>query len=659
MTSRSVSESALRSLVSILLTALSIAALVLLPGVQASRALAVPLGSAPSLGSPEDVLGPGRWHASGGDRTWYGAYRSLTDSLAYCVDAGLGTPYPRYFQGSEGRLIDSPGTAWALHTYSDSMKRDVHSALSAITKLDEAVPHRHAIAPRVPVDLGKGFAGAAEQFTRIRGEAQAQAGPYTLQLALTELRPETESAELTVSIESAAGALLPGIEVDLAADGAELGETTVGTATEPVAVPLTIGTGGIVRIDARAEGLPATQVRFHEASGAGAKRVQNVITVGPPSAVRSSVEREYSRPSTPTVDTTITDDSPAPGSEVTDEFTISGLAPDQTVDVEHVLWASPHRPEVRADPHQEAFELGRVTSTGVGNGTHASDGVPVPADYRGWVYWTETIAEDEATRPWRSEHGLPQETGLVAWTPSATTQALLDSEAGTSVDTVRITGARPGSRLSVTATAYHVAEKPVRGPQPRGEELGSETLDVRVDAEGAADLVTDPVSIPASSGWVTWVVSVAATETSAGWQSDWGVPEETVELPEVPAAPDEPAAPGEPGSPSAAPPGDPSDRPSLDSLPIRDATVPATPAETAPDSSAAPVVPEGSEPNSEQAAALPSRDSGSPARTADDPAPETLPRTGPRAAGMVGLALLLIGTGLGALVFSSRRSDRR
>src|SRR5699024_4612379 len=99
-----------------------------------------------------------------------------------------------------------------------------------------------------------------------------------------------------------------------------------------------------------------------------------------------------------------------------------GLAPDQAVDVEHVLWALPHQPDVRAEPHQDAFELGRVTSTAVGNGAHTSGGVRVPEDYRGWVYWTETIAEDEATRPWRSEHGLPTEIGLVAWTPSATTR---------------------------------------------------------------------------------------------------------------------------------------------------------------------------------------------------------------------------------------------
>ncbi|GAA4284557.1 hypothetical protein GCM10022261_20880 [Brevibacterium daeguense] len=660
MTSRSRSESPLRTLVSILLTALSIAALVLLPGSQPPRVLAAPLGSAPSVGSPEDVLGPGRWHKSDGDKTWYGAYRSLTDSLAYCVDAGLGTPYPRYFQGSEGQLIDSPQTAWALHTHSGSDKRDVHSALSAIVKLDDAVPHRHAIAPRVPADLGKGFAGAAERFSEISAEAKAKAGPYTLQLHLNELDPAAESAELAVSIESAAGELLPGIAVDLIAEGADLGEATVSTAETPVSVPLTVSASGTVRVEARAEGLPATQVRFHEATGSGSKRVQNVVTVSPPSTVRGSAEREYTLPSHPTVDTTITDDSPAPGSEVTDEFTISGLAPDQTVDVEHVLWASPHQPEVRTEPHQEAFEIGRVSSTDVGNGTHTSDGVLVPEDYRGWVYWTETISEDEATRPWRSEHGLPTETGLVAWTPSATTRALLDSEAGTTVDTIRITSAQPGSRLSVTATAYHVAEKPVRGQEPRGEKLGTESLEVDVDADGAADLATEPVSIPVSSGWVTWVVSIAAAEASAGWQSDWGVPEETVELPEVPAAPDESTAPEDPGPPPGDPADDPTAQPSLDALPIRDATpAPTAPAETTPGSPAPPVGPADSDPGSEPGPVIapPSSESGSPARPASGTSSEALPRTGPRAAGMVGLALVLIGTGIGALVFSSRRSD--
>ena len=67
-----------------------------------------------------------------------------------------------------------------------------------------------------------------------------------------------------------------------------------------------------------------------------------------------------------------------------------------------------------------------MTSKKVGNGTHTSDEISVPEDFRGWLYFTETIAGDKATKEWKGIHGQPRETGFVPWTPQADTEAVLE-----------------------------------------------------------------------------------------------------------------------------------------------------------------------------------------------------------------------------------------
>lgn len=294
--------------------------------------------SARALGSTApEVLGPGRWHRTKEGRTWYGAYRSLEDGFAYCVDAGRATPLPRFFSESTGRAITSPRTAWALHTHSGSERRDVQSALSALAKLDEQVPHRHVIAPELPADLGPGFRGAAAEFTAISEDAERFAGPYTLHLDIAEFAPGAHSTTVRIRLVSAAGEPVPGIPVDLEASGGLLRETSVTTAAEPVEVALRAiprleayehaptqgaagpgerpadddstgeqasapGDGTLMEVDvtARAHDVPPTSVRFHEAQGQGATRVQNVIAADAPDEIiteRSRTARSEPAPS--------------------------------------------------------------------------------------------------------------------------------------------------------------------------------------------------------------------------------------------------------------------------------------------------------------------------------------------------------------------------
>ncbi|WP_146000606.1 hypothetical protein [Brevibacterium ihuae] len=264
--------------------------------------------SARGLGPAPEVLGPGRWHRSSEGRTWYGAYRSLEDGYAYCVDAGRATPLPRFFRDSAPREIASPQTAWALHAYGDSEERDVHSALSAIAKLDPAVPHRHVIDPAEPSALGPGFRGAAAAKSRISKEAARFAGPYTLEIDIAAPPRGSLRTTARIHVESASGNAVPGLTVDLEATGGTVAAAAVTTAAEPVEVEVTVfppamayGTPGSpltdspdtapaelrpeIRLSARASGIPPTTVRFHEAAGPGSARVQNIISADAPQSV--------------------------------------------------------------------------------------------------------------------------------------------------------------------------------------------------------------------------------------------------------------------------------------------------------------------------------------------------------------------------------------
>lgn len=264
--------------------------------------------SARGLGPAPEVLGPGRWHRSSEGRTWYGAYRSLEDGYAYCVDAGRATPLPRFFRDSAPREIASPQTAWALHAYGDSEERDVHSALSAIAKLDPAVPHRHVIDPAEPSALGPGFRGAAAAKSRISEEAARFAGPYTLEIDIAAPPRGSLRTTARIHVESASGNAVPGLTVDLEATGGTVAAAAVTTAAEPVEVEVTVfppamayGTPGSpstdspdtapaelrpeIRLSAHASGIPPTTVRFHEAAGPGSARVQNIISADAPQSV--------------------------------------------------------------------------------------------------------------------------------------------------------------------------------------------------------------------------------------------------------------------------------------------------------------------------------------------------------------------------------------
>lgn len=630
----------------LLLTVLTVASLIGL-GPAMAAGPPVSLGEVPALTAP-NAYGPGIWHHAKQGKTWYGSYRTFPDTSSYCIDAGKKSPLPKYFKGAKADTVTSARTAWALHEYAGSKSKDVQAALSAMARLDKALPHDHKVPPQKPAGLGKKFAGVAKKHSTILAEAKKFAGPYTLDISLEPVlrmpvlepyaAPEsatspdswasdapgkgkilgipTDEATLKISLTSASGAQVPDIPVTLKTAGTAKAPKALTTGKEPVTTTLQASAPGTLSVAASAKVAPQTVRVFEPTSGT---RVQRVITPDTPDSVTDKASLDFS--SQPKVNTEISDQTPTPGETVTDEFTVSGLIGEHTVTVEHTLWQTATAPK-QGTKNDDAREIGTVTSKDVGNGTHTSGEVTVPEDFRGWLYFTETIAGDKATKEWKGIHGQPRETGFVPWTPTADTEAVLE---GTSThDEVAVTGLRPGSEAVLTITAYHVETEPEQSKEPDGTELSVQDFTVIADEKGHVEISTEPIDMPV--GWVTYVTTIEGSDVNAEWTSDWGVPAETVHRPpeEKPSTP--PAPPETPSTPPAPP-----EQPEQ----------PSTPPEQPEQPEAPPVEPVAEAPESPAA-----------------PAPE-LPRTGTTGNGMlIGLGIVLVGLGSTILLISGSRREK-
>ncbi|RBP62747.1 LPXTG-motif cell wall-anchored protein [Brevibacterium sanguinis] len=654
------------------------------------------LGEVP-MHARSDVYGPGIWHHADEGRTWYGAYRTFDDVFAYCIDAGKQSPLPEHFTDSAPKRITSPRTAWALHEHSGSTSADVHAALSAMARLDKAIPHDHTVPPQAPGDLGKEFAASAKQYSAITADAKRFAGPYELKVTLeriptmpvlepydTEERPrgaaqdpdqrpaqepdqrsaqnpdERAKQETDGRFASRAdgpddGGSGDGSTLALPSDRVEITVSLLSAAGHHVPdVPVDLEIGGIKdgptsltsgsepvtrRADVAAPGRVTVKASAEVASASvllySPKRAKGVQrVVTADEPAKVTARSSLDMKSQPMVTTEISDQTPRPGDSLTDSFTVSGLIGGHTVDVVHELWQTASRPEP-GKKNDDARRIGSVTSKGVDNGTHRSPAIEVPDDFSGWLYFTETIAADAKTREWKGIHGQPRETGFVPWSPLAETTAVLE---GTRAhDDVVVSGLRPGAEATITVTAYHSDTQPTRSREVQGTELDSQDLTVTADSQGRAELSTKEITVPV--GWTTFVVSIHEDEVHRPWTSEWGIPAETVHRPadEPPNEPTAPPTPSEEPSPSEAP--TPPEEPTPSESP-KPSAPPAPPADERP---AAEPEPRTAEPSVAPAADV----------------PDQLPRTGTTGNGvLVGAGILLIGLGTCALLITGRRDPR-
>lgn len=644
---------------------MAVVALTSLIGLGPTLASASPpaLGEVP-MQAASDAYGPGIWHHAKQGKTWYGSYKTFPKTQAYCIDAGKQSPLPKYFKGAKSQTVTSPRTAWAMHHYAGSKSPDVQAALSALARLDQSIPHDHKVPAQKPSELGKKFAGAADQYSTISAEAKKFAGPYTLDLTLEpvlempKLEPyerqaapvpdpspgpdgdaadgdatddtdrddattdspmlgtPTDKATLTVSLTSASGAQVSDVPVSLSLDGIKDGPKSVKTGAEATTTTLTVEGPGSLAVTASAKVAPDTVLLYEPTKG---KRVQRVITPDEPAKV--SAEASLDVTSRPQVTTEISNQNPQPGEPVTDEFTVSGLVGDHTVTVEHTLWQTATKPKP-GKKNDDARVMGTVTSKDVGNGTHTSGEITVPEDFRGWMYFTETIPGDEVTKEWKGVHGQTRETGFIPWTPNADTEAVL--EGSNTHDEVRVSDLRPGSEAVVTVTAYHSTTEPKQSTKPQGKKLNSQDVTVVADDDGRAEVSTEPIEMPL--GWVTYVTAIEGSDVHAAWTSEWGIPAETVHRAEEKPTP---------------PPEEP-EKPETPAPPVPEQPMPPTekPAPSAPEQPSPPVEPVADAPEA--------------------PAPPAeLPRTGATGNGMlIGLGIVLIGLGATVLLITGSRRTK-
>ncbi|MBM7530469.1 hypothetical protein [Brevibacterium luteolum] len=273
------------------------------------------------------MYGPGLWHHAPAGRTWYGAYfslpgSSLSHAAAYCIDAGLKSPYPQYFTQADGQTLASAETAWALSAHSSADDAGIQAALAAIARLDENLEHDHAIAPAEPGELGAEFAEAAEAYAHITKDAADLAGPYRVELSLGEgdelaldgpatPQPATDPAgepaeagsspfyrplQARVSVVSASGETLDDIPLTVEVSGGAVEETELRSAAEPLIFSVRPDRGSTepVAVTVTATGLPATDVIVYDPidpqTGEPAARVQSIVTAGEPTTASASAE---------------------------------------------------------------------------------------------------------------------------------------------------------------------------------------------------------------------------------------------------------------------------------------------------------------------------------------------------------------------------------
>ncbi|WP_029090492.1 hypothetical protein [Brevibacterium album] len=437
-----------------------------------SSSLAASQETRPALGSgAAEILGPGMWHETEQGKTWYGAYRTFPSVFAYCVDAGLRTPRSAHFPTEEpAQTIETAETAWALAANHGSASADVQAALSALVKFDEAIPHRHAISPRHPRELGEDFRGAAAAYRTMTEEAAKFAGPYALEVELVlpgsgttgagaegadaggsgtdgsaAKEPgsaangagtdtgDTAAAHALVSLTSASGAHVSGASVHLDAEGATAAGTVLTTGEEPSVVALTDLVPGTVTVSATARNLPAASVRLHRPEGEDAERVQSVVTPGEPLTAEGSARAEHAVPEPAPSFSAIVPTVTAEPSRVPEP---SAPAPEPSFSAIVPTVPGTHEPSTQPSSEPPAPDTAEPEEPEAAETEPSPEETPQPTARPSESAPSEEPAEPRTSDPGeedvRSGHGDRQATPAPAEDPSAAPASLPRTGAGTS-----------------------------------------------------------------------------------------------------------------------------------------------------------------------------------------------------------------------------------
>lgn len=587
-----------------------LSAAVLAPALMASPAQAYygqfegdPDFTGPSTNEVTDTQG------GDGNATMFGAYIGqggvLDGKRVWCADPGLEAPLATAFDKDSAEDINAPDLAYVLWKYdkkrsdkADQMAWDM--AIASYLKQSSEIEHRD-ILPKGTIDSPEKMTkdlgwdsgsknikavgedtfnetvvpNAQKHYEEIVKDAKAKTS------SVSQAGVKIDGDKVTITATNKDGKAVSGKTAKVSISGATFdgGKKTAEFKTGDKAKTYTINVSKAGTVKANVEiadaKTPTDVTRWRpkdytdkksdsasrdnreDTDGYNRYSIQDMIERKPGTPVKASTEVENKN--RPSVVTTINDKDLQAGDEVYDNFTVKGLVGDDTVDVNHELYWSPIPVEQSAEKPKSAAKVGEVTSTGVGNGDHKTDTITIPDDFDGgYFYWRESIAEDETTEGWEADHGIPDETGLIPYTPEGATTLSENSTDKLPIDVTdegRISGGMPGQELTVSLEAFKDDDCTIEQSSeiPEGaESLGVTNIKVVLDENGegtyetkALELVEDLVK-KGECGAVTLVETIAKTEYSEGTTSDYGIPDEsiTIEIPE-----DEKPAPEKPDSP--------------------------------------------------------------------------------------------------------------
>lgn len=548
--------------------------------------------------------------------TMYGAYLPsggvLDGKKVWCADPGLDWPYADAYADGSDTKIKAPKLAYVFNEFDvdqgseiKNMARDI--ALASYLKQNGEIRHRAILDVGSPESITNGI-GWNEDSKNVKKVGKAkfndevlpQAQKYYEDMVKAEKNIPATPDNLGIDIDTKAetvtvtlsndGKNVAGYDATVNLSGAEFdggkASTKFTTSDEEQVLKIDVKKAGEVKADVKVGNIaPSDVIRWtpkgytdkkadssdaelnpDKGSKDGYNRysVQEVYEKVKPTELNASTKDETKN--RPAVTTTINDQDLQPGDSVYDNFKVSGLVGEDTVDVEHTLWWSPVKPEQTEGPQEGHTEVASTTSKGISNGEHKTDAVKIPEDVEGgYFYWTEKITESETTEEWQSDYGIPDETGFIPYTPQGETQ-LSDNKAQKLPveihDDGKITGGMPGQELPVTIQVYKdgdcTIEQSTEIPED-AELLSTTTLNVKLDQNGEGTyqteklkLLKDMVKDGDNCGAVTAVETIAKTDYSDKVVSDYGIPSESmsIELP-TPETPDTPEQPDTPASPDA------------------------------------------------------------------------------------------------------------
>ena len=550
--------------------------------------------------------------------TMYGAYIGtggvIDGKRIWCADPGLDWPLATAFDKNSKSDVNAPNLAYVLWKYdkkrsdkADQMAWDM--AIASYLKQSPEIDHRNILTKAKGVGTPKEITdriGWDSGSKNIKAIGQEKFDKTVVPNAQKHYNEIVKDAKAKTSSVSKAGVKIDGNKVTVTATNAD-GKAVSGktakvslsnatfangkssaefkTGDKAKTYTISVSKAGVVKanVEIADAKTPSDVTRWRpkdwtdergknndttdKADGYNRYSIQDMIERKPGTPVKASTQVENKN--RPSVVTTINDKDLQAGDQVYDNFTVKGLVGKDTVDVKHELYWSPTPVEQSAEKPKSAAKVGEVTSTGVGNGDHKTDTVTISDDFEGgYFYWRESIDESETTEAWESDHGIPDETGFIPYTPEGATTLSENSTEALPVkvtDEGRISGGMPGQELTVSLEAFKDDDCTVeQSPEiPEGaESLGVTNIKVVLDENGegtyttnALELVKDLVG-EGECGAVTLVETIAKTEYSEATTSDYGIPDESIniEIPkkETPPAPDEPA-PDEPAPDKPAP----------------------------------------------------------------------------------------------------------